>query len=301
MHNIINAMLIEFSTSDVGELKSMMNIISSYCGDIMKDDEDIKVNKRSGDKVYFESPLVQSIYDKIDFLREESKVILEEIDSSEFKQQLDTIDLEEFSEDTIDQIDDVFDEISRFKDDLIDTQDIPEDLKKHYRMTQMYLDRDDDYVRRARRKVERLNSDKLTDFYGTNLRVIELCDKAIQINEYNFDAHVLKARTLVNLEKYDDAIEEFINALSIKNDIEVWLAIARVNRLNGDLDDALDVYDKVLSMDKNSFEAFKGKAYTYFDLNDYKKANYFFRKANYIKSLDEASQKIWRVCKEKLD
>ena len=78
MHNIINAMLIESSTSDIEELKSMMNIISSYCGDIMKDDEDIKVNKRSGDKVYFESPLVQSIYDKIDFLREESKVILEE-------------------------------------------------------------------------------------------------------------------------------------------------------------------------------------------------------------------------------
>ena len=114
----------------------------------------------------------------------------------------------------------VFDEISRFKDEVINTEDIPEDLKKHYRMTQMYLDRDDDYVRRARRKVERLSADKLTDFYGTNLRVIELCDKAIQINEYNFDAHVLKAQTLVNLEKYDDAIEEFINALSIKNDIE---------------------------------------------------------------------------------
>ena len=52
---------------------------------------------------------------------------------------------------------------------------------------------------------------------------------------------------------------EFINALSIKNDIEVWLSIAKVNRLNGDLDDAINVYDKVLSMDKNSFEAFKGK------------------------------------------
>ena len=62
----------------------------------MKEDEYIEVKKRSTNKVYFESPLVQSIYDKIDFLREESKAILEEIDSSEFKQQLDNIDLEEF-------------------------------------------------------------------------------------------------------------------------------------------------------------------------------------------------------------
>ena len=51
--------------------------------------EDIKVNKRSTDKVYFESTFIQSIYDKIDFLRDESKEILKEIDSTEFKQQLD--------------------------------------------------------------------------------------------------------------------------------------------------------------------------------------------------------------------
>ena len=262
------------------------------------DDEEIKVNKRRTDKVYFESAFIQSISDKIDFLREESKEILKELDSTEFKQQLDDFDLEEFGEDTINQIDDILDDISRFKDDVIDTTDIPEDVKKHYRTTQMYLDRDDDYVRRAKRKLERLEANKLSDSYETRFRAIELCDKAIQVNEDNFDAHFLKAQTLVDLEMYDKAIEEFIAALSIKNDIEVWLAIARANRLNGDLDDAIDVYDKVLSMDKNSFEAFKGKAYTYFDLKDYRKANNFFKKADSIKSLDEASEKIWSVCKE---
>lgn len=266
----------------------------------MKEDEDIKVNRRRADKVFFESPFVQSIADKIDFLKSESKVILEEIDSSEFKQQLDDFDLEEFSENTINQIDDLYDDISRFKDDVISEHDIPEDVKRHYRITQMYLDRDGDYVRRAQRKLERLDSNK-ADFYETNFRVIELCDKAINIRNDNFDAHFLKAQTLVNLEKYDEAIEEFIDALSIKNDIEVWLDIAKANRLNGDLDDAISVYDKVLSMDKNSFEAFKGKAYTYFDLKDYAKANYFFKKANSVDSLDEASEKIWGVCKEKLD
>ena len=261
------------------------------------DEEEIKVNKRRTDKVYFESTFIQSISDKIDFLREESKEILKELDSSEFKQQLDDLDLEEFSEDTIDLIDDIFDDISRFKDELIETE-VPEDVKKHYRTTQMYLDRDDDYVRRAKRKLERLEANKLTDSYETRIRAIELCDKAIQVNEYNFDAHFLKAQTLVDMKMYGEAIEEFTAALSIKNDVEVWLEIARANRLNGDLEDAIDVYDKVLSMDKNSFEAFKGKAYTYFDLKDYEKANYFFKKANSVKPLDEASEKIWSICKE---
>ena len=261
-------------------------------------EEEIKVNRRKTDKVYFESTFIQSISDKIDFLREESKEILKELDSTELKQQLDSIDLEEFSEDTINQIDEIFDDISRFKDDVINTQDIPEDFRKHYRITQMYLDRDDDYVRRAKRKLARLDSNKSTNSYETYVRVIELCDKAIHVNKYNFDAHFLKAQTLVKLENYDEAIDEFIEALSIKNDVEVWLAIAKVNRLNGDLDDAINVYDKVLSMDEDSFEAFKGKAYTYFDLKDYKKANLFFSKANYIKSLDEGSLKLWEICKE---
>ena len=53
------------------------------------DGEEIKVNKRRTDKVYFESAFIQSISDKIDFLREESKEILKELDSTEFKQQLD--------------------------------------------------------------------------------------------------------------------------------------------------------------------------------------------------------------------
>lgn len=265
------------------------------------DEEEIKVNRRRTDKVYFESAFIQSISDKIDFLREESKEILKEIDSTELKQQLDDFDLEEFSEDTINQIDDIFDDISRFKDDMIDAQDIPEDVKKHYRNTQMYLDRDDDYVRRAKRKLARLESNKLTDSYETYFRVVELCDKAIEIRDYNFDAHFIKAQTLVKLEKYDEAIDEFIEALSIRNDIEVWLAIAEANRLNGDLDDSIDVYNKVLSMDKNSFEAFKGKAYTCFDLKEYRKASILFKKANSIKALDESSEKIWKICKEKLN
>ena len=86
-------------------------------------------------------------------------------------------------------------------------------------MTQMYFDRDGDYVRRAQRKLKRLKSNKLTDAYGTYTRVVELCDKAINVNDCNFDAYFLKAQTLVKMRRYAEAIEEFNNALSIKNDI----------------------------------------------------------------------------------
>ena len=268
----------------------------------MKEDEweDIDVNKRSNDKVYFESTLIQSIFDKIDYLREESKEILKELDSTELKQQLDELDLEEFSEDTINNIDDIFDDISRFKDEVINTEDFPDDIKEQYRNTQAYFNRDGDYLRRAKRKMARLEADKLTDEYKTYNRVVELCDKAIAVRYDNFDAYVLKAQALINLERYADAIEELINALAIKDDVEVWLDIANANRLNGDFDDALNVYDKILSTYDDSFNVFKGKAYVYFDLNDYQKAVEFFKKANSIEYLDEESMKIWGESLEKL-
>ena len=62
------------------------------------DEEDIKVNKRSTDKVYFESTLLQQISDGIDFIRDQSKEILSEIDLKG----LDNIDIEEFGEYTLD-------------------------------------------------------------------------------------------------------------------------------------------------------------------------------------------------------
>ena len=131
----------------------------------MKDEEDIKVNKRRTDKVYFESVFIQSISDKIDFLKDESKEILKELDSTEFKQQLDEVDLEKFSEDAINQIDDLFDDISKFKDGLVSSEDIPDDIKEQYRNTQAYFNRDQDYLRRAKRKMARLEENKFADEY----------------------------------------------------------------------------------------------------------------------------------------
>ena len=209
--------------------------------------------------------------------------------------------LEEFSKDTIDQIDDIVDDMSKFKSEIINSEDFPSEIKKQYRNAQMFLNRDEDYIRRAKRKLDKLESEDKIDFYKTNVRVIELCDKASKVNKSNFDAYYLKGVALVNLEEYDDGIEEFINALSIKDDVEVWLAIANANRLNYEFEDAISVYDKVLDIKEDSYDALKGKAYTYFDWENYEKSNEFFEKANSKVYLDEESMKTWGECLEKLN
>ena len=248
---------------------------------IMKKDdwEDIEVNQRSKDKVLFESNLIQQIYDGIDLLRDESAEILRELD---IEGKIDDLDLEKFAEDTITQIDDLLDDISRFKDSVVDTEDLPDDVKEHYRNTQAYFNRDADYLRRAKSKMARLNSEKLADEYGTNHRIVELCDKAITIRPESFDAHLLKAQALVNLGKYADAIDEYIIALAIKDDADLWLAIADANRLNGDFEDALEVYDYVLKKYGKSVDVLKGKAVVCFDIGDYVGCNGLFSQANDI-------------------
>ena len=59
-----------------------------------KDEQDIKINKRSTDKVFFESTLLQQISDGIDFIRDESREILREIDL----RGLDEVDIEEIGQ-----------------------------------------------------------------------------------------------------------------------------------------------------------------------------------------------------------
>ncbi len=266
-----------------------------------KDDwEDIDVNERKTDKIYFESNFIQSVSDKIDYLRSESKDLLKDLDSTEFKQQFDDFDLEQFSEDAIDQIDDFLDDISKFKDLVINPDDVPDDIRQQYRNTQAYLKRDGDYLRRAKRKMARLKSEKLTNEYKVNTRIVELCDKSIAVNSDNFDAYELKARALVNLDKYDEAIDEYVNALAIKDDADVWLEIANLNRITGDFDDALDVYDSVLDKYGMSDEVYRGKAFVYFDTEDYVQCDAMFKKSNDIVTLDEESFKVWSECLEEL-
>ena len=131
-----------------------------------QDGEDIKVNRRKDDKIRFESPFIQSISDGIDYLRGEAKDILSELDSSEFKQNIDEFDIEEFGENTIDQFSDVVDELSRVKSKIIDSEDVPDFVKDSSINAKKALNTDQDYVRRAERRLNRVNKDeKLVDQY----------------------------------------------------------------------------------------------------------------------------------------
>ncbi|MBE6494878.1 MAG: tetratricopeptide repeat protein [Methanobrevibacter thaueri] len=260
------------------------------------DEEDIKVNKRRTDKVYFESTLLQQISDGIDFIRDQSKEILSEIDLKG----LDNIDIDEFGEYTLDQISDISDELSQLKSELFDSDDFPTFIKEYTLDAKRALNRDDDYVRRAQRRLDRHNSGELVNVYKTNARIIELCDKAIEVNSSNADAYYVKGRALMNLDKYPEAIEEFINSLAIEDDIKVWIAIANSNTLNGDYDDAIGIYEKILERDENSFDAVKGKALTYYASGDFAKANEEFKNASSMGTLDSTSKEIWDECLENI-
>lgn len=263
--------------------------------------EDIKVSKRFSEKIYFESTFLQNISDRIDFLRYEADELLCELDSCELKQRYDEFDLEELSEDAIDQIEDVVSDISQFKYEIIDSEDIPDFIKDTSKNVKIALNRDEDYIRRAKRKFKRLETkDDLVDTYKINIRIIELCNKAIEVDEFNPEPYLLKGRALGNIEKYDEAIDEFINCLALdEGNLDARLAIADINRAKGDYDDAIDVYDSVLKVNEESFEALKGKALTYFDMGKCSDADKFFKKANSITFLDDEDMEIWDECRKK--
>lgn len=263
------------------------------------DEEDIKVNRRSNDKIHFESTLIQQIADGIDFLRDESRIILKELDLNV----VDDFDIEEFGKATINQIDDLVDDISKLKSEIINSDDVPDFIKDSSNDFKKALNRDEIYVRRAERKLDKINSvEDVNAYYKISVRVIELCDKAIDVNYLNSRAYYVKALALINLEKYDDAVQELVKCLALDDDNpDAWCVIGDANRLDSKFDDAINIYDKVLSMDEKSANALKGKALVYFDLKDYVKSNEFFKKASRIEALDDETQKIWDECIENLN
>lgn len=254
--------------------------------------EEIKVNQRKSDKTVFESPLLQFISDNIDRVRDESKEVLRDMDES-----VRDLDIEEFKDDAINHLSDISDNLSQVKSDIMEAHDIPDFVKESSKNTKQALNVDRDYVRRAKRRLNRLDSDDFISVQKTNIRVVELCNKAIYVNESNYEAHYIKGQALTNLEKYVEAVSEFIKALEIKEDyLDAWLGMANANRLNGDFDDSINVYDIILNNFGESYDVFKGKAYTYFDCGDYQSANDEFEKANSIQCLDEKSMAIWGEC-----
>ena len=188
-------------------------------------------------------------------------------------------DMEEIKKDAI-----------RFLDDF-DLEDMVDDLSINSKKA---LNRDIDYIIRARKK---LNNDS-RDFY----RVITLCDRALAVNNRNWEAYHLKGIALFNLERYSEAIEEFINSLALNEEnLEARVYIARSYFFKGNEDCALKIYDSILNQNEKYFEALKGKALVYYGLKDYFNANEYFNKANNVKILDDDEKYKWDVCIKKLD
>lgn len=256
-----------------------------------KDEEDINVNRKRGDRVDFETPFIQSIYDTIDYLRDEATYIL-----SDLEENVDDLHIEELGETAVDHLSDFVDDLSQLKDEVFDGDDLEvvRDMKAS-------LNRDADYVRRAKRKMAKLSQeDKMVDSYKINIRIIELCNKAINVNSKNNEAYYLKGRALMNFGQYDEAINQFIKSLALSDDVEVRLAIGDAYRFNNKPIDAIAQYEIVLERDENSFKALKGEAIAYFDLKEYEKSNELFKKAESIDSLYGDAQKIWDECKKNI-
>lgn len=259
-----------------------------------KDFEEIKINRRSTDRLYFETPIIQSIYNRIEFLKKENESILEEINSTELKQKIDSLDVVKFGEESINMVYDVADDMSKIKDHVIDSMDLPSFVKDQSKNMKFALNRDEDYVRKAKRKLK-------ADDYKSNIRIVELCDKAIEVNYLNWEAYYIKGIALINLDKYDDAIEELTKSLALNEDnIDARMYIGFAYMFKIEYANAIALFDSVLEIDKNSFDAFKGKALTYYYWEKYDEANLFFKKASSIKALDEKSKEIWNICLEKL-
>lgn len=197
----------------------------------------------------------------------------------------------DFMESTFNQF---LEDIDHLKDNAIefmkdvDIDDIFDDFSINSKKA---LNQDAFYVARARRKLE--NS-------GDNQRIIYLCNKALLVDEKNWEAYYLKGRALINLGRYDEAIDVLLDSLALNEDnLEAREYIAKASRLNGDLDYSLKVYDTILNVDDKYYEAILGKALVYFQLKDYAEANKLFEEANKISPVEGYAKHKWDFCLEK--
>ena len=207
----------------------------------------------------------------------------------EFKSPKDT---EYFIESVLNQFLDDMEQLKNDAVEFMDEMDIDDVIDDFSRNSKKALNRDAVYINRARKKLERCED---------NQRVLYLCNKALLIDELNWEAYYLKGRALINLKRYDEAIEELINSLALNEDnLEARVYIAKASDLKGDSDYALKVYDSILNIDNKYFEALLGKALIYFDQNDYLDAVKFFKRANDISHLSDYEKYKWNFCLKKL-
>ena len=96
-------------------------------------------------------------------------------------------------------------------------------------------------------------------------------EKTLQVDPENFNALVGIASSLSALERYDEATEYYLNALSLDPDhinvknglFSLWIKLGNNEARSFYFDNAIDYFDKVLKIDPDNLEALLAKASSY--------------------------------------
>ncbi len=199
----------------------------------------------------------------------------------------------EFMESVFDQFLEDADQLKNNAIEFMQDFDIDDILDDFSINSRKALNQDAVYIARARKKLERS---------GDNQRIIYLCNKALLVDEKNWEAYYLKGRALINLGRYNEAIDVLLDSLALNEDnLEAREYIAKAASLNGDLEYSLKVYDTILNVDDKYYEAILGKALAYFQLKDYAEANELFEEANNISPVEGYAKHKWDFCLEKIN
>ena len=111
--------------------------------------------------------------------------------------------------------------------------------------------------------------------------VIRAANDILKLDKFNYEIVLLKGKALMKQNKYDEAIKTFNDASTIDDTkIEPLFHIATINELQGNIDDAIDIYKSIIEKEKLNPTASLGLARNYFTKKEYKKANTYFNTAD---------------------
>lgn len=123
--------------------------------------------------------------------------------------------------------------------------------------------------------------------------VIKTANEILKLDKFNYEIVLLKGKALMKQNKYEEAIEAFIEALVIDDTkIEPLMHIASINELQGNIDDAIDVYTSVIKKDNKNATASLALARNYFNKKEYGKTNNYYTTAE---PLDDEDYYKWGV------
>ena len=114
--------------------------------------------------------------------------------------------------------------------------------------------------------------------------VIKAANEILKLDKLNYEIVLLKGKALMKQNKYNEATEAFIEALAIDDTkIEPLLHIAEINNLQGNIDDAINIYNSIIEKENNNAAALLGLARSYFSKKEYENVNNYYIK---IQSID---------------